>query len=122
MPLARQDTHSTVSVPNTLAKKKKAEQADLEAKLAAQRQALARKEAELVELKQSLQDEERLLKKANEEAGSRAQRVDVGTLKGNMDFKQVGREMAAAIRRRQELRVNKLIVFVPGFPVFTCTS
>ena len=41
-------------------------------------------------------------------AGSRDQRVDVSTLKGTPSISQVGREMATAIRKRQERRKASL--------------
>ena len=99
---------SSVNLASSLAKRKKAEVSDLTEKLALQQLALKRKEQELTELHRLHKHEEQTFQKQNRDAGSREQRVDVSTLKGTPSIKQVGREMATAIKRRQE-RLKKAL-------------
>tara|TARA_B100000795_G_C22703788_1_gene400734 strand:- start:21 stop:782 length:762 start_codon:yes stop_codon:yes gene_type:complete len=101
---------SSVNLASSLAKRKKAEVNDLAEKLALQQQALKRKEQELAELHRLHKHEEQTFQKQNRDAGSRDQRVDVSTLKGTHEItiKQVGREMASAIKRRQD-RLKKAL-------------
>ena len=106
--MASAGASSTVSVGTSLARKKKAEAAALEQKLAEQEVACKRKELELVELKKRLEQEQQTVQKKFKLAGSRDQRVDVSTLKGTPSISQVGREMATAIRKRQERRKASL--------------
>ena len=81
-------------------KPKKAEIKRLTNDLAKQQHALARKEAELADLRATVSAEEREISLLTKEVGSRDQRVDLGTLHGGPKAKQVGGEMATAIRRR----------------------
>ena len=81
-------------------KPKKAEIKRLTNDLAKQQHALARKEAELADLRAAVSAEEREISLLTKEVGSRDQRVDLGTLHGGPKAKQVGGEMATAIRRR----------------------
>ena len=97
---------STSHLP--LARRRKLELADLGQKVEAQRLAVRRKEGELVEFKKQLAEEERQVQVQFKEAGSKEQRVDVGTLKGEIEVKQVGREMAIAIKKRQDRRKASL--------------
>ena len=99
---------SSVNLASSLTKRKKAEVSDLTEKLALQQLALKRKEQELAELRRLHKDEEQTFQKQNRDAGSREQRVDVSTMKGTPSIKQVGREMANAIKRRQD-RLKKAL-------------
>ena len=77
-------------------KPKKAEIKRLTNDLAKQQHALARKEAELADLRATVSAEEREISLLTKEVGSRDQRVDLGTLHGGPKAKQV----AARWRRR----------------------
>jgi len=80
--------------------KRQQEVADVAKKLSKQRTAVVAKEQELSELRAQLIEQERSLKQLCVETGARKQRVNVNTLKGPPPVKQVGLEMAQAIRRR----------------------
>jgi hypothetical protein len=74
-------------------------------KLQAQRQTLFSQTKELQGLKLELAQTERALDDMTHQVGARSQRVDVGTMSSNLgQVQQVGAEMAAAIRKRQERR------------------
>lgn len=77
-------------------------------KLEAQQRRVVRKEQELVELRGRLHEEERSLDTISKASGARDQRVNVATLRGPPKTKQVGAEMAAAIRKRQLRRKDTL--------------
>ena len=87
---------------------KKQELADLAQRHEAARQAVARKEKELAGLRGKITDLERSFQQLTKETGARKERVDVSTLKGPPAIKQVGAEMASAIRRRQARRKGAL--------------
>ena len=93
---------SSVNLASSLAKRKKAEVSDLTEKRALQQLALKRKEQELAELRTLLKEEEQAFQKQNRDAGARDQRVDLSTMRGTPTIPQVGREMASAIKRRQD--------------------
>jgi len=81
----------------------------MQAKVQTQRQVLARRELELVSLREEMARTERALDEMTRNVGARSQRVDVGTMTSNLgSVKQVGADMAAAIRKRQERRKMQL--------------
>ena len=108
-------TGSVVSTRSGAGSKRNKQAAELLQRLASQQAAVVSREKELVELKSLLEEQEREFSRLSRETGARKQRVNVNTLKGAPPVKQVGLEMANAIRRRQQRRkevlrdkVNKL--------------
>lgn len=84
---------------------KKETAAYFQAKIQAQRQTLQAKLQELQGLKEEVVRTERALDDMTQQVGARSQRVEVGTMTSNLgQVQQIGAEMAAAIRKRQERR------------------
>ncbi len=99
---------SSTSSDTLRRRSKREEQARQAQALSCQRQIVLRKEQELAELREALAAQEGELSTLVKQVGARSQRVDVATLCGTPSIKQVGCEMAAAIRRRQERRKQAL--------------
>ena len=84
-----------------MSKKEASKLAALVQSLSKQQQAVDKKEAELRELQQKLAAQQKSFDDLCRETGSRKQRVNVNTLRGPPDVKQVGGEMVEQIRRRR---------------------
>ena len=84
------------------------EATELAQRLSLAQQGVTSKEAELTELRTQLNELERNMAQLCRETGARSQRVNVNTLTGTPNVKQVGVEMAGAIRRRQQRRKEML--------------
>lgn len=92
----------------TAAPTKSKEMAELTKRLHHQRDLVVRRERELAELQGKIEEQHRSMAVLCRETGARKQRINVNTLKGMPDVKQVGNEMAAQIRKRQQKRKDAL--------------
>lgn len=103
MPPSAEAAQNFTSAPN-----KSKEYAALVQRLNQQRDAVFKRERELAELQHKLAEQERSMSELCRETGARKQRINVNTLKGTPSVRQVGHEMAHAIRRRQVRRKEHL--------------